>query len=178
MAERPQFVNLATGESITAPVTPPEAGRGTRVTYARPQGYGASGPRHNYVGTEALTLRPLSFLLTPETADEVREHDRFLAFLEALLYPSAEDFAPAVHGPAEVLFVWPGWVSILGRVTALDENVTAFWDDGRPKVRTITVSLEEVGAAGLTAERVTLVGARRGGNALRPVVARSGALLE
>lgn len=63
-------------------------------------------------------------------------------FLFSMCLPTRQPADIIGGGPATAHFTWPGYYSIMGKITNVKAKVPMFWGNGRPRIWTADVTLE------------------------------------
>ena len=172
MPKRLSIVHLATGHTISAQFNPQKLSEALKSTWAEVPTVNTSGRPLEFVHTGnhqigfTLGFDDRSTVDLPGAADlpgagksVVQAARRFVL---ALQYRVAALDSPA---PSPVLIYWPGWLSLVCRVTGVKIDNTEFHAEG-PPIR-FTADLEIKGDHGreldLTYERVLRYGTMRAG---------------
>lgn len=157
---RATLVNMRTGEELEVLYNPTDVARELSVEYARRVVPGMSHEPLQYSHTKNETYSFLLYCvgLGRDGQEAIADFDRFLS---SLCVPSSTAQDVITGGPADLLIVWPEFLSLRCRVTGLRFKYTSFATDGAPTRFSAEVTLEEYRTGRLTSEDVRRNGLRR-----------------
>jgi hypothetical protein len=155
------LVNLETGEAKESPLVPEELAERIKVQNARMRPFGASHAVLQYTGTDNRELPDVVLRGTAETVAELEEITDFLNFMQSLCYPPQGRSTIREGAPPRVLFVWPGSVTLICRVEAVEVRREQFNSAGQTIRYTASLSLVETSEDRIVSEQVRRLGSQR-----------------
>lgn len=172
-APRVRFINIRSGEGITAQFNPTEFEEGLEVQYTRQQVLGLSHQVLQYINTGNHRFSMELFWdrnITPEIREEnlgdigvseITELSEAKAFFESLCYPTGGATSITSGAPPRVLVVWPGVLSMTCVVMSMNTVNERFNYLGETVQATMSIQFEEIRDVRITSQEVRQFGARR-----------------
>lgn len=172
-APRVRFVNIRSGEGITAQFNPTEFEEGLEAQYNRQQVLGLSHQVLQFIGTGNHHFTMELFWnrgVTPEVREEdlanigiseISELAEAKAFFESLMYPTGGATSITSGAPPRVLVVWPGVLSMTCVLMAMNTTNERFNSRGETVEATMSLQFEEIRDVRITSQEVRQFGARR-----------------
>ena len=158
--EKASFTDLGDPKDpVYVQFNPTEFSKSLEVEYARQTIPGLPHKVLQYISTSNAQFE-MELYFTANSAGEAVDNLTTRKRLDSFCYPRGAS-SVADGGPPRILFVWPQFISLTTVITGLAENYTAFFQSGRPKEMTLTLTLEEIRDMRLLQEDVGLQGLRR-----------------
>jgi Contractile injection system tube protein len=159
------LANMVSQDVFTAQYNPADLKRIVGVAYARlgVLGYSSETLQYQFRNNEKLTFT----LLFDTLSQTGGTSSAFLvqSILDAMTVGSQAAQDTASGGPPDVLFLWPGVLQFIVRVTKIEYSYTRFaFADGTPTYFGAKVEVEESRTNRLFAEQIRQSGLMRGGS--------------
>lgn len=171
-----RFVNIRTGEGITAQFNPTTFDELLEVNYNRQQVLGLSHQLLQFLNTgnhqfsfdlfwdRGVTPEMREENLTLAGVSELAELDEAKKFFESLCYPSKGATTVSSGAPPRVLVVWPGVLSMTCVVTSVATRNEGFNYLGERVRAFMSIEFEEIRDVRITSQEVRQYGTQRPGS--------------
>lgn len=157
------FVNLQTGEEVSARFNPTAFTRTIQVLWKEHEVLGQSHRPMDYLGTGNMSV-PLELYFRAESLSEQQDLENRIAFLESLCYAPEQADSIAGRRPPRVLVVWPNTMSFTAVITSFACAHQMFDNTGRTIQWTVSIILSEARRNRLTQQQVRTRGSFRANN--------------
>lgn len=160
--ERMSFTNLATAETVEAPLNPTELNEALRANWEELEVLGLSHPIPQYKSTGAHTL---TFTIRCDAysggKNRMAYNLAFRRFLLSLFYSGRG--AKDVQGgaPPRFLFNWPGFITLTCRIESAEFKHVLFTKEGLPRLFDVDISIKEIRDVRLNSEDLSSNGTLR-----------------